>query len=118
MTDDQVPRQLTLPPDLQAQITKLILAIPRPRYSDTVRQMLLDHGLVTEDELAEFRGDSLSTIQAYRARGQMPPYFKWGSLICYRTDDIAALITGERIENAAYKRRKASNADLLGQPTT
>lgn len=109
MTD----QTLTLPPDLQAQIAVLIQAIPRPRYSDTVRQMLLDHGLITENELAELRSDDLGTLQAYRASGQMPPHFKWGSLICYRADDIAELITAGRIDNRAYKRRKVTKADLL-----
>ena len=107
-------QMLTLPSDLQGQIAALIQAIPRPRYSDTVRQMLLDNGLITESELAELRGDEVSTLQAYRARGQMPPHFKWGSLVCYRASDIAELITSEAIENVAYKRRRVTKDDLLG----
>ncbi len=55
---------LTLPPDLQAQFAALIQAIPRPRYSDTVRAMLLDHGLICESELAELRRDDVATLQA------------------------------------------------------
>ena len=34
---------VNLPPDLQAQIARLVMAIPRPRYSPVVQQMLIDH---------------------------------------------------------------------------
>ncbi len=104
---------LVVPPHLQAQLAALIAAIPRPRYSDTVRQMLIDNGLITEIEVAELKGEEVTTIQAHRARGKMPPHFKWGSLICYSADDIAAMIKAEKVENAAYKRRQITNGDIL-----
>lgn len=110
----EYPPAIALPLDLQAQIASLIRAIPKPRYSETVKSMLIEHGLITEPEVAELRGDDLGTIQAYRSRGKMPPHFKWGSLICYRASDIAAMITCEKIETAAYKRNKITKGDLLG----
>ncbi|MGA9412259.1 MAG: hypothetical protein WBV78_17660 [Roseobacter sp.] len=60
-------------PELQAQISRLVATIPRPRYSDTVQQMLIRHGLILEDEVAEMRKVSVATLQAQRSRGQMPP---------------------------------------------
>jgi len=106
-------QNLTLPPDLQAQIAALIQAIPRPRYSSTVGAMLVENGLIPEAEVAELKGEKLSTIQAHRARGKMPPHHKWGSLICYRAADIAKAITAEKVENRAFQRRSASKADIL-----
>ena len=111
------PPAVQLPLDLQAQIAALIRSIPKPRYSETVRAMLLEHGLVTESEVAELRGDDVGTMQTYRSRGKMPPHYKWGSLICYNAADIARMITSDRIETAAYKRRKVTNGDLLGCAT-
>ncbi|WP_170472907.1 hypothetical protein [Ruegeria arenilitoris] len=105
---------LTLTPLLQAQLSDLIASTPRPRYSETVKAMLLEHGLITESEVSELKGEETTTTQANRARGKMPPHYKWGSLICYHADDIAAMIKAERVENAAYKRRKVTNKDLLG----
>lgn len=108
---------LNLPPDLQAQLARLVMSIPRPRYSDTVRQMLLDHGLVTEGELAELRGVSVGTLQIQRSRGQLPPHYKWGELICYATDDIANLIKADKTETAAWRKAQAeaTAGDLLGR---
>lgn len=107
------PNSMQLPLDLQAQIAALIRAIPKPRYSETVKAMLIEHGLITEPELAELRGDDLSTLQTYRSRGKMPRHYKWGSLICYHRDDIADLIMSEKIETNAAKRLRLSNSALL-----
>ncbi len=111
---EEKPIFLDMPPHLQAQLASLIASIPRPRYAETVKAMLLDHGLITETEVSELKGEEVSTTQANRARGKMPPHYKWGNLICYRADDIAALITAERVENAAYKRRNVTKDDILG----
>ena len=104
---------LELPQELRDQLNRLILSIPRPRYSDTIRAMLLEHGLVTEPEVSELKGEEIGTTKAYRARGKMPPHYKWGGLICYRRDDIAATILAQPIENAAHKRRKAVSGSIL-----
>ncbi|WP_353472092.1 hypothetical protein PVT71_12395 [Salipiger sp. H15] len=111
--EDLAQGAIRLPASVEAQLEALIQSIPRPRYSSTVSKMLSDAGLLTEDEVAELRGVDVGTLQMQRSRGVMPPHYKWGSRVFYKSSDIAELILAERIETAAHKRRRATKADLL-----
>ncbi|SDG33333.1 helix-turn-helix domain-containing protein [Alloyangia pacifica] len=104
---------IRLPAHVEAQLEKLIQAIPRPRHSATVAKMLTDAGLLTEQEVAELLGWDIGTAQTKRARGDLPPFYKVGSAIFYKSDDIVEMITAERIENAAHRRRRATARALL-----
>lgn len=102
---------LTLPPELERKLTALAAEMPRFRYSPMVQALLVESNLITEIEVAELRGEMVSSTQQRRSRGQMPAHFKWGNLICYDRSDIARDILAGRVD----RRDTGAAADLLGK---
>ncbi|MEP1352730.1 MAG: hypothetical protein ABJX32_09005 [Tateyamaria sp.] len=80
--------------------------------SEPLRQMLRDHGFIAEIDVSDLKGEKYSTTRIKRSRGEMPPHFKLGGLICNAVDDIIGEIKSNRIVTAAAQRRTAG-ADLL-----
>jgi predicted DNA-binding transcriptional regulator AlpA len=60
-----------------------------------------DH-LLTQDAAARFLGlKNARTLSEWRVRREGPAYYKIGSLVRYRAEDIAAFIASRRVDTAA-----------------
>ena len=60
----------------------------------------IDH-LLREDEVAGHLGIPKRTIQAWRLRGEGPPFFKLGRAVRYRCSDLEAWLAENRATSTA-----------------
>lgn len=82
--------------------------------SEPLRQMLREHGFIAEIDVSDLKGEKFETTRIKRSRGENPPHYKLGGLICYAIDDIISEIKSNRIVTAAAKRRSGmASEDLL-----
>ncbi|MCE6950128.1 helix-turn-helix domain-containing protein [Cereibacter sphaeroides] len=61
---------------------------------------------LTTDEAARITRLSRAALEAFRSKRQGPPYFKVGTNVRYRLDELRAWMESERIETNQMTKRK------------